>query len=244
MRVFVLGIGCLLAPAVLAQSQPDLAGILSKVSETYANAKQFRFTIKKSGEESGVLQIAVKKPNRFRFEADGRVIDGADAFSNVTMVSDGGSAWNYFAEQQQYTRKKITLPLLDTEPPAISPETFVLQAETIFLTRYAELAKALDHARYLRRETLQAESGSVNCYVIELTAPRPGYRDTYTWWVDPQRYLVLREDTKPATPRRSVSSVIYTVAAIDEPIPDEVFRFTPPPGAKQVDQLVPQESAR
>jgi outer membrane lipoprotein-sorting protein len=239
MRVFVLGIGCLLAPAVLAQSQPDLTGILSKVSETYANAKQFRFAIKKRGEESGVLQIAVQKPNRFRFEADGSVIDGVDAFSKITMVSDGGTAWNYLAELQQYTQKKSTLPLLDTEPPAISPETFVLQAETLFLTRYSELAKASDHARYLRRETLQAERGSVNCYVIELEAPRPGYRDTYTWWVDPKRYVVLREDTKPATPRRPVSSMVYTMAAIDELIPDEVFRFTPPPSAKQVDQLEP-----
>jgi len=239
MRVLVLGIGCLLAPIVLAQSQPDLMQILSKVSETYANAKQFRFAIKKSGEESGVLQIAVQMPNRFRFEADGRIIDGVDAFSNVTMVSNGGSAWNYLAESRQYTRKKITLPLLDTEPPAISPETFVLQAETIFLTRYAELAKASDHARYLRRETIQAGGGSVDCHVIELEAPRPGYRDTYTWWVDPKRYIVLREDTKPATPRRPVSSVIYTIATIDEPIPDEVFDFMPPPGAKQVDQLEP-----
>jgi outer membrane lipoprotein-sorting protein len=36
-----------------------------------------------------------------------------------------------------------------------------------------------------------------------------------------------------------VSSVVYTMAAIDELIPDEVFRFTPPAGAKQVDQLEP-----
>jgi len=224
-------------PALLAQNPPDVPGILRQVSETYANARQYRFSIRKSGEEAGSLDIAVRKPNKFRLEADGRVIDGADAFANVIMVSDGGTVWNYVGELQQYTRKKTTLPLLDTEPPEITAETFVLQAETLFLTRYAELAKATDHARYLRQETISTENGSAPCYVFEMQAPRPGFRDTYTWWVDQKRHLVLREDTKPATQRRPASSVIYRSASIDEPIPEDVFHFTPPAGAKLVERF-------
>src|SRR4029077_21022996 len=126
------------------------------------------------------MRIAVQQPNKFRLEADGRVIDGADEFDNLTIVSDGNTAWNYAPGLKQYTRKGVTLPLLDTEPPAITPETFVLQADAVFLTRYAELAKASDHARLLRQE----KQSGVDCYVIELEAPRPGYRDSYTWWVD------------------------------------------------------------
>ncbi len=95
MRVFVLGIAGLLAPFAIAQQRPDVAGILRKVSETYANAKQYRFTVKKSGEEAGAMRIAVQQPNKFRLEADGRVIDGADEFDNLTIVSDGNTAWNY-----------------------------------------------------------------------------------------------------------------------------------------------------
>jgi outer membrane lipoprotein-sorting protein len=237
MRVFVLGIAGLLAPFAIAQQQPDVAGILRKVSETYANAKQYRFTVKKSGEEAGSMRIAVQQPNKFRLEADGRVIDGADEFDNLTIVSDGNTAWNYAPGLNQYTRKSTTLPLLDTEPPAITPETFVFQADAVFLTRYAELAKASDHARFLRQETVQGAGGAAECYVFLLQAPLPGFRDEYTWWVDKKRYLVLREDTKPESPRRRASSTIYTTASINEPIAEELFHFTPPAGAKLVSQL-------
>jgi len=233
MYIFRLAAAGWIVSALAAQSQPDTAAILGKVSQVYSNAKQYRFAMKKTGEEAGSLEIAVQKPNRFRFEADGRVIDGADDLGKVTMVSDGGSAWNFLAETQQYTRKKTTLPLLDTEPPEITPETFALQADAVFLTRYAEMAKAVEHARLLRQEIAQG----ANCFVIELQAPLPGYRDTYTWWVDARRFVILREDTKPVSSRRPASSVVYTFAAIDEPLPENLFHFTPPPGARQVERL-------
>jgi outer membrane lipoprotein-sorting protein len=239
MRGFVLAIAGLVAPVLFGQGQVDIADILRHVTETYANAKQYRFSLRKTGEESGSIQIAVQKPGRFRLEADGRVIDGADEFANLTLVSDGDTAWNYVPELHQYTKKKSTLPLLDTEPPEITPDTFVLQAETVFLTRYAELAKAADRARFLRQETVTTDAGPVRCYVLELDAPRPGFRDNYTWWVDQKRWLVLREDTKPASSRRPPGTVVYTAASIDEPLPGDLFHFTPPAGARLVERFEP-----
>jgi outer membrane lipoprotein-sorting protein len=239
MRVLVTGLAALLAPALMAQDRPNAASILQKVSDTYANAKQYRFAVKKSGEESGFMQIAVRKPNQFRLEADGRVLDGADAFGNVTMLSDGYSAWNYVQGANQFTKKSTTIPLLDTEPPEVSPETFVWQADAVFITRYAQMAKAADHAKLLRSETIAAGGGNADCYVFEIAAPLPGYRDTYTWWVDKKRYLVLREDTQPASSRRPSSSTVYTMATINEALPDDLFHFSPPPGAKQVDRFEP-----
>jgi outer membrane lipoprotein-sorting protein len=232
----VLALAAFLASLLCAQS-PDVAGLLHKVSDTYSHAAQYRFAIRKTGEEAGSLQITVQKPDKFRLEADGRVIDGVDAFGNVVLVSNGSAVWNYVGELQQYTKKRTTLPLLDTEPPEITPEAFVLQAETVFLRRYSQFASAADHARYLRQETLTTPAGPVACFVIELQAPLPGYRDTYTWWVDPKRSLVLREDTKPATPRRPSSTVIYSLASIGEPIPPQIFQFMPPVGARLVDKF-------
>lgn len=235
MYALALGTAILAAPVLSAQVQTDVASILARVSETYANAKEYRFAVTKKGEESGVMKIAVRKPDRFRFEANGRVVDGADAFSNVLIISAGGTTWSYHSEANSYTKKNVAPALLDTEPPEVTPETFVLQAEAVFLTRYVQFGKAADHARVLRRENLQVGVQSVLCTVIEIQAPLPGYRDTYTWWVDERRHLVLREDTKPATPRRPVSSTIYTEAAIGDPIPEEIFHFMPPPGARLVD---------
>jgi outer membrane lipoprotein-sorting protein len=164
---------------------------------------------------------------------------GPTAFNHVTTISDGLTAWNYNSAQNQYTKNNVTPALLDTEPPEVTPETFVLQAEAVFLTRYVQLGKAADRARLLRKETLQTAGGAAACYVIEIQAPLPGYRDTYTWWVDEKSYLVLREDTKPTAPKRPLSSTIYSTAMIGEPIPDELFHFSAPPGAKLVEKLEP-----
>lgn len=239
MRSLALGTAILAAPLFTAQAQTYVARILTGVSETYANANEYRFAVTKKGEESGVMKIAVRKPDRFRFEADGRVVDGADAFSKVLIVSDGGTTWNYRAEENSYTKKRVAPALLDTEPAEVTPETFVLQAEAVFLTRYARFAKAADHARVLRKENVQSGGQSVACTVVEIEAPLPGYRDTYTWWVDEKTHLVLREDTRPASSRRPLSSTIYTEAAIGEPIPEQMFHFTPPPGARLVDRFEP-----
>jgi outer membrane lipoprotein-sorting protein len=132
-------------------------------------------------------------------------------------------------------KKNMTPALLDTEPPDVTPETFVLQAGAVFLTHYIQFAKATEKARLLRKETTRVGDATVECEVIEIQAPLPGYRDTYTWWVDDKRHLVLREDTKPATPRRPASSTVFAVAQIGGPMPDGLFRFTPPPGAKLAD---------
>src|SRR4051794_30963556 len=84
-----------MAPLLGAQNPPSVGDILRQVGEKYANAKQYRFTAKKTGEETGTVEIAVQRPSRFAFHADGRVIDGADDFAHVTYVSNGDIAWNY-----------------------------------------------------------------------------------------------------------------------------------------------------
>lgn len=223
----------LIAPVAMAQTAPDVRDILRSVGETYGNAKQYRFAVAETGEDQGLIQIAVQKPNRFHFETDQQVPGGEDRFGPMTMVSDGNAVWNYASGLQQYTKKSTSLPLADTEPPDVTPETFVLQAETVFITRYVRLATAVDHAKVLRQENFQ----NAECYVIELQAPLPGFRDTYTWWVDKIRHVVLREDTQPDSPRRRPSRSVFSVARIDEPLPEELFHFTPPPGAKLVGQF-------
>jgi outer membrane lipoprotein-sorting protein len=235
MRRFVVEAAILIATVPAAQSQRRVVDILGDVRDTYSSANEYRFSVTKSGEESGSITIAVRKPNQFRFEADGRVVDGTDAFRKLTVVSDGGSVWIYQSELNRYARKNVTPALLDTEPPEVTPETFVLQAGVVFLTHYIQFAKVTDRARLLRKETIRVGNAGVECEVIEIHAPLPGYRDTYTWWVDDERHLVLREDTKPATPRRPASSMVFAAAQIGEPLPDGLFRFTPPSGAQLAD---------
>jgi len=220
--------------AVYGQAKPDVAEILHKVGEKYSNAKQYRFVLKQSGEEPASIEVAVEKPDKFRFVTDGEVISGNEHYGTVTMVSNGSTVWNYAAGLKQYTKKDTSLPIMDVEPAEVTPDIFVFQAETLYITRYARLATAADHATLLRQESVQTAAGKVECYVIQLKAPLPGFRDDYTWWVDQKRFIVMREDTQPASTRWRPSSSVFAVATIDEPLPDGIFQFTPPADAMLV----------
>jgi len=224
----LLGLTFLVA-VVHGQTKPDVAEILRKVGENYSNARQYRFVVKQTGEEPASIEIAVEKPDKFRFVTDGEVPSGDARYGTVTMVSNGSTAWNYAAGLNQYIRKSTSLPLVDSEPPDVTSDVFVLQAETRFLTRYARLATAADHATLLRQEA--------DCYVIQLKAPLPGFRDDYTWWVDQKRFVVVREDTQPASTRWRPSSAVFSVASINEPLPAGIFQYTPPAGAKLVEKF-------
>jgi outer membrane lipoprotein-sorting protein len=235
MRMLFIAIA--VVPSVFGQSQPNDAEILRKVGDNYSNAKQYRFVLKQTGEEPASIEIAVEKPDKFRFVTDGDVPSGKDNWETVTMVSNGGTVWNYVAGLKQYTKRDSGLPFADTEPPDVTPDIWVFQAETRFMTRYARLSTAADHATLVRQEAIQTAAGMVDCYVIELKAPLPGFRDDYTWWVDSKRFLVLRDDTRPASTRYRPSSSVFSVASINEPLPEGVFQFTPPAQATLVEKF-------
>jgi outer membrane lipoprotein-sorting protein len=235
MRVVVLGIAVL--SSVFAQAKPDVAEILRKVGENYSNVKQYRFVLKQTGEDPASIEIAVEKPDKFRFVTDGQVITGDDRYGSVTMVSNGSTVWNFSAGLKQYTKGSTSLPMADTEPPEVTPDIFVFQAETFYITRYARLATAVDHATLIRQEAMQTAAGRVDCYVIQLKAPLPGFRDDYTWWVDQKRFVVLRDDTQPASARWRPSSSVFSVTSINEPLPEGIFQFMPPAGARLVEKF-------
>ena len=65
-----------------------------------------------------------------------------------------------------------------------------------------------------------------SCYFVKVT---PKYISTVqTWWIDKASYHVVRVDDDD-------SSVVFTTIKLNEPLPDDLFKFTPPPGAKKVE---------
>jgi outer membrane lipoprotein-sorting protein len=47
--------------------------------------------------------------------------------------------------------------------------------------------------------------------------------------VDQQRFLILREDD-------AGSSSVFTTIKLGQPLPDELFEFKPPPGARKIEK--------
>jgi outer membrane lipoprotein-sorting protein len=64
----------------------------------------------------------------------------------------------------------------------------------------------------------------VDCYVV--TVPSEG-TFIHTWWVEEKSNRVVRED-------HGGSSVVFTTIKLNESLPDDLFKFVPPPGARRI----------
>ena len=69
------------------------------------------------------------------------------------------------------------------------------------------------------------------------------FAHTETLWVDKNRYLVYREDSTTKMTMPNTNTPINMTQArrvetftVNEPVSPDVFTFTPPPGAREIDE--------
>jgi len=214
----------LLSHSARAQNQPDVAEILKKVSETYKATTQYELVAEFKGRdersgtpEAGHVVMAFRAPDRYRFEGG---LPGT--FADGTIVCDGSTVWFYQSQSKQYG--SLPLSALTAEAPGdlwdASPEA----VDSFIMSRYRGATDFAPGAKFLREEAIVYAGAKISCYVLSV----PQRKDTYTWWIDSKRYWVLREDHAGA-------SSVFTTIKLGEPIPDERFRFEPPPEAKKVE---------
>ncbi|MCU1339443.1 MAG: outer rane lipoprotein carrier protein LolA [Bryobacterales bacterium] len=221
-----------------AQAPPSAADIVHSVRETYANITQIEFSMtltRRSFIESRITsevtmgtRIAARFPDRLRWETDDNFAkaSGAD-FGPTLTILDGKNTWVYLSKPNQYTVETGSDP--------------------DFLKRIDEFlpisaVKLKDEAKFLREETINANGRQVDCYVVEIPEDVGNglYPQQWTWWVDKARHIVLRADRKRIAPRGSdEATLVYQNITINEPIPDDVFVFTPPAGAQNSDKSPP-----
>ncbi len=89
--------------AAIAQTQPDVAEILKKVSEVYKAASQYEIVADATSRGAGTAPIhmllAFRLPSRYRMEGALPGLTGDDAaFSDAVIVCDGSFVWFYLPE--------------------------------------------------------------------------------------------------------------------------------------------------
>jgi len=152
----------------------------------------------------------------------GAVKGGPDLGQEVA-VADGTVVWFYLPESNQYASiaaSELTAAggdLGDASPAAM---------DTFMMWRYRGATGLNAGADFLREEAIGFAGAKVACYVLSVAQKKGGA--PYTWWVDKQRYRILREDD-------AGSSTVYTTIKLGEPLPDELFQFKPPPGAQKIE---------
>lgn len=220
-----------------AQRQIGVEEILGKVAETYAYPQRCEFVIHSTSEWPGKNQsstffvhVAIQKPDRMRMQlsATGANRGPVQNPNDAVTVADGENTWVYSPKMAQFTkRKEAGAAVMD-------------QLEHELFDRYRRAPGSAPLARLLRQETLEQDGRRIPCYVVEIAHDK---KDEFlTWWIDQSRYIVLREDIEegrghtgePVTYRESA---VYTVVKINEPLSPDLFVFTPPPGAKQVEKF-------
>ncbi len=233
MRICVLAVA--LAHVAAAQAPPDPGEILRKVSDVYSNAKRYHFAVKSvvGDGKPTTIEIAVDQPNKFRIDADGALLGGEDEMGRMIISSDGARVWTYASGFNEYTIDEVELPDPKAGPGA-GESPFAQQFAMLLFIRYIGFAQLARQAHFAREETIDAGGGRADCYVVTIMGQ--GSED-YTWWIDKKRFVVLREDTRPTDPANPATSVVFTVAQINEPLSADLFKFTPPPGSKLVDEL-------
>jgi outer membrane lipoprotein-sorting protein len=220
---FLLGFLTVLSRAALGQTVPDATEILKKVAETYRAAKDYELIGEASFRQPGNnaparihLLEAFKAPNRYRIEG---VIPLDDPqFGESVIVHDGTGVWLYLRGPNEYTffpasslADDVLASIGDLRPDAVDRFMLYLQRN----------AASIVGARLLREEEIELAGVKAGCYVLSVTAG--------TWWVENTSYRVLRSEDQRG------SDVTFTTVKLNEPLPDDLFEFTPPTGAKKVE---------
>jgi outer membrane lipoprotein-sorting protein len=203
----------------LAQTRPNLAGILSKLSEAYKESSQYKLVMDMTfadpitgKRETAHKLIAVKAPDRYRLE------DNRTSKSNL-IVLDGTNLWFYDPGLNQYASYPAK-----TIGEAIPEEMKLSGIDFVTMSRYRKAAKEADLAKFLREEPIEIGGVKVSCYVVSSPVSRAN-SNTYIWWIDKATSHVVREDFDG-------TSTIFTTIQLGGPLAAGLFEFTPPAGAQ------------
>ena len=233
---FIVLIG--IASCLQAQVTPTAAEIVRSVHQTYAGMKQIDFSmtiIRRTVVDSQItkettfgMRIATGIPDKLRLEFDEDAMKAAGATGGGSEPSltifDGSNTWFYDVGRNQYG--------VQPGDASVGPR-FVDD----FMPDYGVMLK--DDAQLLREETIEVNGGRINCFVLEISEERGPdlFPQSWTWWVDKVRHLVYRADRKTVAPRGSdEATILFRNLRLNEPVADDLFVFTPPPGARKVDQ--------
>jgi thiol-disulfide isomerase/thioredoxin/outer membrane lipoprotein-sorting protein len=240
-----------------AQPTPDAQAILNKVNETYRNLKSYQFEYKtvsdSKTERDGLTstmrderlsRITVVRPDRIRVETQ-------DSHSSVVFIADGNTVWLYSSQLNAYTKRAAgRVDIFAAAKSNYSRYEEMARQVNTKLADYARLTAEPHNLALLPNETLTVEGRQITCYVLSLVRGVGSNKDISRYWIDRERYLVLRESTDQTFPissdsvMRSLRLVNFISAAINEPVADSAFSYRPPKGAIEIDRLDTESLAR
>lgn len=246
------------AHAIPQSEDNDALKFLDEVLAKYTSARSYHIEAITESRTSSELSeywskhfiTAYEAPGkRYRFEA--RSPNGAGL-----VISDGTTEWEYHPIYAEYkTQPAGTYGNPFPKGPTTSDE--VTEREAYFLRRnFASIGSNLKSAHFLAPETIKIDGRSIPCIVIQFSSqderkPDSASKMITTLWIEKKNHVVVKNlwitdghtpwaadhPVPGARPIHGESTTIYPVVALDEPISDSIFTFSPPATAKLVTTL-------
>ena len=234
----------LLAFVLLGQDSHDARTLLKETAAVLKQHKTYvieqRTLIDMSGATVARMEMLAKMaasaPGRMRTETSGQV-------GGALIVSDGENTWVYLAPLKQYMKTAAA-----TGPEALV-KTLVPGMGEVF-----DKLKSKDpyaSAKLAGEDSVDVGGKKIDCYLVETTLDKISMPGSMTmtdtsmkFWIDKASKLTLKtaitasmEGPGMASPMHMNLEITVTSRKFDEPLPDSLFSFTPPEGAKEVHEF-------
>lgn len=245
-------LSALVASAAFSQTAPDNAGqpldgltILQTMSQRYAGAHSWYFVATEevtqdSPESSGrhtISMVAAASGRKYHYE-------GHAGPQDALLVSDGTTAWDLRPNWNSYTKKPLPPDGFENGGYGLERQEDDADLAAMLKAEIAGSAHEFQSATRLPDIALVQGGVSIPCFVVQADEPQrkgpktPASAVTHTFWIDQANWTLRKEKVRRENPALGGTVVEVTTtfetAELDSPIPDKLFHFTPPHGAKRV----------
>ena len=222
-------------------------GILDRVGETYRTLQSVHLsgrirveTIPSGGQDAfeSPFVVAAARFGRTRDEL-------TDPRSGMVQVSDGSQTWTYYPALEQYQHLPVSRPdILD--PDAGGGAGMRISFGSALLANYRGVGMTVAAVRMRPVDYLPFDGGQRECYVLEVTYQGGDDTPVRSFWIDKERFVVLEHQVRTVESGAGarierLETVVYDRVDLDQPVPDSLFAFSPPAGAKEVKRFGPEE---
>ncbi len=255
MRGILVGAIVATTSLAFAQSAPpasysDGLDLLARVAKKYADASSYYLESVEERSSTGeysrtwektLLKAAESPGGRYYYE-------GRSNTGSSVRVGNGQNVWTYRLNEHRYTVKPQAAE--SSGKPKIMPMSEMAMSEGEHLRkRLGGLAKSLKSADRLPDATLEVDGREVACNVIRFQSSdekrqSPHYVFDKTIWIDKKHETILKIVEHAHTymmvpggadvPLQEEIATTFTNTDLDGPVRDDLFKFVPPPDAKQL----------
>ncbi|MCS6948895.1 MAG: DUF2092 domain-containing protein [Armatimonadota bacterium] len=229
----------LVAGAVLLSAMPshaqDVQAILTRVAEAYRNAKSYQAqaTLTQTRQGGGQQQRRSSTIST-KYKAPNKVVTILQGNETMQVYSDGKTMYIYSPKEKQYM--KMPAPASLAQMPGMSgvgsgdPTQIGAQLQAIFANGKKLADRNVGGKPAFVLQSTQSQQSQDGKTSFQLTA---------TAFIDKATYL-LRQLSIQATRSQGAQKVVETITVnfasqqINPNLPDSVFAFKPPAGAKEV----------